>query len=326
MKLIFYAAIALLVGLCASAEALQSEKIYRIGYLSERSRPTPATPDFNLESLRDGMHELGYIDGKNIHIEPRFAGGKNEHLAHLAAQLVQLKADVIVSAAIQPSLAAKNATSIIPVVFAGVGDPVAWGLVKSLARPGGNITGLTNFAPELSGKRVELLKETIPRISRLAVLRDPRQPPQSFVQTERAARSLGLSVQSFEIRNGDEVDKAFAAMRKERADAFISLPQGIFSINRKRILRLAETSRLPSLYGDKIWAEAGGLMSYGPDTMRINRRAAWYVDKILKGTNPADLPVEQPSKFELVINLKTAKQIDLTIPPNVLARADRVIR
>ena len=220
MKLISYAAIALLVGLCASAEALQSEKIYRIGYLSERTHPTPATPDFNLESFRDGMNELGYIDRKNLYIEPRFAEGKNERLAHLAVQLVQLKVDVIVSAAIQPSLAAKDATSRIPVVFAGVGDPVAWGLVKSLARPGANITGLTNFAPELSGKRVELLKETIPRISRLAVLRDPRQPPQSFVQTERAARSLGLSVQSFEIRNGDEVDKAFAAMRKERADGF----------------------------------------------------------------------------------------------------------
>jgi putative ABC transport system substrate-binding protein len=272
------------------------------------------------------MRDLGYVIGKNLVIEPRFADGNNARLAVLATQLVQLNVDVIVSTAIQPSLAAKEATATIPVVFAGAEDPVAWGLVKSLARPGANVTGVTNFSPELSGKRVELLKEAIPRISRIAVLRDSRQPPQSFNETEKAARSLGIALQSLEIRNATNIDNAFATMRKEHADAFISLPQTVITIHRKHILELTKTSRLPSVYGDKAWTEGGGLMSYGPDTMRIDRRAAIYVDKILKGAKPADLPVEQPTKFELVINLKTAKQIGLTIPPNMLARADRVIR
>ena len=229
--------------------------------------------------------------------------------------------DVIVSAGLPPSLAAKKATTTIPIVFAGVGDPVGFGMVPSLARPGGNVTGVTNFFPELSGKRVELLKEAFPRISRVGVLRDPTQPPQSFNETQKAG-----TVQSLEIRDARDVETAFSTMSKGRADAFITLPQTIINIHRRRILELAGKSGLPSIYGDKAWVEDGGLMSYGPDFVDEYRRMAVYVDKILKGAKPADLPVEQPKKFELVINLKTAKQIGLTIPPNVLARADKVIR
>jgi putative ABC transport system substrate-binding protein len=207
-----------------------------------------------------------------------------------------------------------------------VGDPGAWGLVQSLARPGGNITGLTNYSPKLSGKRVELLKETLPRITRVAVLRDPRQPPESFEETLLAAQLLGLKVQSFEIRDATDVESAFSAMSRDRAEALIALPQTVINFHRSRILELAIKSRLPASYGDKVWVEAGGLMSYGPDTIEINRRAAVYVDKILKGAKPAELPVEQPTKFELAINLNSAKQIGLTIPQSMLYRADKVIK
>jgi len=317
---------ATLLGLCLPAGAQLPTNVPRIGYLSGRTNPTPTAPDSSLESLRQGLRQLGYVEGKNIFFEYRFGGGANERLPDLAFELVRLKVDVIVSAAIQPSLAAKKATSTIPIVFAGVGDPIAWGLVESIARPGGNATGLTNFSPELSGKRVELLKEVLPRISRLAVLRDPHQPPQSFNETQKAAQLLGVKLHSLEIRDAPDVEKAFLGMRTQRADAFITLPQTVLYIHRKRILELAIKNRLPSVYGDKLWVDAGGLMSYGPDTSDINRRAAVYVDKILKGTKAADLPVEQPTKFEFIVNLKTAKQIGLTIPPNVLARADKVIR
>ena len=324
---------AILFALCVSVEAQQlakpaqqPPKIVQIGYLSARTVPDASAPDSNLDAFRQGLRELGYIEGTNVVIEYRFADGNNDRLPELAAELVRLQVDVIVSSALPPSLAAKKATTTIPIVFAGVGDPVGFGMVPSLARPGGNVTGLTNFPPELSGKRVELLKEAFPRISRMAVLRDPTQPPQSFNETQKASQSLGLTVQSLEIRHTRDVATAFSTMSKRRADAFITLPQSVLNINRRQILDLAGKSGLPSIYGDKAWVEAGGLMSYGPDTSEMNRRAAIYVDKILKGAKPADLPVEQPTKLEFLVNLKTAKQIGLTIPPNILARADKVIR
>jgi putative tryptophan/tyrosine transport system substrate-binding protein len=304
------------------AEPQQSTKVARIGFLSASS----PSADSSIAAFRQGLRELGYEEGKNIAIEYRYAEGRMERLPDLAAELVRLKVGVIVSPGIQPSRAAKQATTTIPIVFPGVGDPVAWGLVESLARPGGNVTGMTNFSPELTGKRVELLKEALPRISRVAVLRDPRQPPQSFNETQIASQSFGLKLQSLEIRDAADVETAFSAMSRERVGAFITLPQTVINLHRRRILELAGKSRLPSTHGDKVWVEAGGLMSYGPDIIDIHRRAATYVDKILKGTKPADLPVEQPTKFEFIVNLKTAKQIGLTIPPNVLVRADRVIR
>ena len=312
----------LLFALYALADAQQDTTFSRIGYLSARTKPTS---DSDVDAFRQALRELGYIEGTNVTIEYRFAGGKNDRLPELAADLVRLNVDVIVSAALQPSLAAKKATTTIPIVFAGVGDPVGFGVVPSLARPSGNVTGLTNFFPELSGKRVELLKEAFPRISRVAVLRDPSQPPQSFNETHKASRLLGLTVQSFEIRDARDLEIAFATTTV-RTDGLVPLPQTIISVYRRRILELAGKNGVPAIYSDKVWSESGGLMSYGPDTAEINRRAAALVVKILKGAKPADLPVEQPAKFEMVINLNTAKQIGLTIPPNVLARADRVIR
>jgi putative tryptophan/tyrosine transport system substrate-binding protein len=247
-------------------------------------------------------------------------------LPELAEELVRLNVDVILTPGTLAVQAAKQATTTIPIIFPGVADPVAFGFVANLARPGGNITGLTNYSPELSGKRVELLKEALPRITRVAVLRDPRQAPDSFKETQIAGQSLALKLQSLEIRNAADVETAFSAMKKERADAFITLPHAVVTFHRKQILALAGKGRLPSTHGDRQWVEAGGLMSYGPDAIAIYRRAASYVDKILKGVKPADLPVEQPTKFEFVINLKTAKQIGVTIPPNVLVRADKVIK
>ena len=317
---------ALLLALGWSAEAQQPMKIPSIGFLSGRASPTPTAPDSLLNSFRDGLRELGYIEGKNIAIEYRFAGGKNERLPSLAAELVRLKVDVIVSSALPSSQAAKQATSTIPIVLNGVGDPVAWGLVESLARPGGNVTGLVNFSPELSGKRVELLKEAFPSISRVAVLRDPRQPPQSFTETQNAGQLFGLKLQSLEIRDEADVDRAFSVMSKDRVEALITLPQSAINVYRKRILEFSAKKRLPSIYADKLWVEAGGLMSYGPDQIDISRRAAIYVDKILKGAKPADLAVEQPTQFELWLNLKTAKQLGVTIPQSVLYRADKVIK
>ena len=305
------------------AEAQQTAKISRIGVLLVNSS---AASSSSTEALRQGLREIGYEEGKNIAIEYRYAEGKTERLPELAAELVRSKVDVIVSAGIQPSRAAKQATKTIPIVFPGVGDPVGWGLVDSLARPGGNLTGFTNFSPELSGKRVELLKEAFPRISRIAVFRDPTQPPQSFNETQSASKSFGLKLQSLEIRNVADIEQSFSAITKERTDAIMTLPQSGINIHRSRIVEFAERNRLPSTHADRLWVEAGGLMSYGPDNIDLWRRAATYVDKVLKGAKPADVPVEQPRKFEFHINLKTAKQIGVTIPQKVLVRADRVIR
>jgi putative tryptophan/tyrosine transport system substrate-binding protein len=304
-------------------EAQQPKRVPKIGYLSTGSA---TTDDPHIEAFRQGLRDLGHVEGKNINIDFRYAEGVAERLPELAEELVRLNVDVILTPGTLAVQAAKQATTTIPIIFPGVADPVAFGFVANLARPGGNITGLTNYSPELSGKRVELLKEALPRITRVAVLRDPRQAPDSFKETQIAGQSLALKLQSLEIRNAADVETAFSAMKKERADAFITLPHAVVTFHRKQILALAGKGRLPSTHGDRQWVEAGGLMSYGPDAIAIYRRAASYVDKILKGVKPADLPVEQPTKFEFVINLKTAKQIGVTIPPNVLVRADKVIK
>jgi ABC-type uncharacterized transport system substrate-binding protein len=300
--------------------AQQAKKIHRIGYLSLGLGIQPGE-----EAFQQGLRELGYVDGQNIVIEWRFAKGKADLLPELAAELVRLKVDVIIASATLAIQAAKQATKTIPIVFPRAGDPVAYGLVDSLARPGGNVTGMSNLSLDLSGKRLELLKEALPRISRVAVLYDP-QLRQSLKETQTAAQFLGVKVQALEVRAAADIESAFSAMREERADSLITMPPPSISVHQKRILELSEKNRLPAIHSSKGWVEAGGLMSYGPDTFDNDRRAAILVDKILKGAKPADLPVEQPTKFELVINLKTAKQIGLTIPPNVLARADRVIK
>jgi putative ABC transport system substrate-binding protein len=303
-----------------TAGAQQPKKVPRIGFLSLGLGIQP-----NEEAFQQGLRELGYVDGQNIVIEWRFAKGKADLLPELAAELVRLKVDVIIASATQAIQAAKQATKTIPIVFPRAGDPVAYGLVDSLARPGGNITGVSNVASDLSGKRLELLKEALPRISRVAVLYDP-QLLVSLKETETAAQFLGVKVQALEVRVAADIENAFLAMRKERADSLITSPPPSIVVHQKRILELSEKNRLPGMHSSKGWVEAGGLMSYGPYTFDSDRRAAILVDKILQGAKPADLPVEQPTKFEFVINLKTAKQIGVTIPQSVLFRADKVIK
>jgi putative tryptophan/tyrosine transport system substrate-binding protein len=302
------------------AEAQQPTKIPRIGYLVSRSGPGP-----NDQAFEDGLRELGYVEGQNIVIERRWAGGNPDQLPDLAADLVRLKVDVIFAGGATEG-AAKRATGTIPIVFMVEGDPVGSGLVASLARPGGNLTGLTVFADELAGKRLELLKEAIRRISRVAALRYFTSDVIHLRTTETAAQSLGLQLQVLVVKNPKDFDSAFGAAKEGRADALIELSSSFLNTHRKPLLDLASKSRLPAMWESSSFVNDGGLMSYGPSLPELYRRAATYVDKILKGTKPANLPVERPTKFELVINLKAAKQIGLTIPPNVLARADRVIR
>jgi putative ABC transport system substrate-binding protein len=319
----------LLLALCPSAEAQQPKKLSRIGYLSALD---PARESTRSEAIRLALRDLGYIEGQNIAIEYRYAEGKNNRFPALAAELVRLKVDIIVAAGGGPGIqAAKNATTTIPIVMVNSpNDPVEAGLVESLARPGGNVTGLTLLVRELSGKRLELLKEAVPKVVRVAVLYDPTIPLVTTHMKEVlpvAARALGLTVRSWEVRAADDFERVFAALNKDRQDG-LYVPHGgpLMVANRKRITGFALKSRLASVYPIQEFVHAGGLMSYGADLAHSYRRVATYVDKILKGAKPADLPVEQPTKFELVINLKAAKQIGLTIPPNVLARADRVIR
>ena len=308
-----------------TAEAQAPAKVPRIGFLSSRSL---ADSTHLLESLRQGLRELGYVEGQNIAIESRFAEERPERLPALAAELVRLKVDVIVTAAPAAPEAAQRATNTIPIVFAVVGDPVAVGLVASVARPGGNITGLSSMAPEVVGKQLELLKEVAPKVSRVAVLQNPRNQAHPFVlrQAEAAARTLGLQLHIAQAGTPAEIDAAFATMRSKRAGGVLVLRDGFFLAQRAQIAALAAKDRLPSVYGLKEQAEAGGLMAYGASTAPMYRRAATYVDKILKGAKPADLPVEQPTKFELVINLKTAKALGLTMPQSLLLRADEVIQ
>jgi putative tryptophan/tyrosine transport system substrate-binding protein len=311
-----------------AAHAQQPEKVPRIGYLSPFD---PVAESTRSEATRQALRELGYIEGQNIAIEYRYSEGKVNRFPELAAELVRSKVDIIlVSGGDRLILAAKNATKTIPIVMTGGGlDPVEAGLVESLARPGGNVTGITNLTRELGGKRLELLKEAVSKVARVAVLYDPTGPSNVREVKEDlpvAARALGLTVRSWEIRATDGFERVFAALSKERPDGLYLTGGPVMNANQKRTIGFALKSRLPSMYQRREAVDAGGLMSYGADLADSYRRVATYVDKILKGAKPADLPVEQPTKFELVINLKTAKQIGLTIPPNVLARADRVIK
>jgi putative ABC transport system substrate-binding protein len=318
-----------LLALGVTAEAQQPKKVPRIGYLSSFD---PATESTRAEAIRLALRERGYIEGQNIAIEYRYAEGKLHRFPELAAELVRLRVEIIVAAGgTRQTRAAKNATKTIPIVMVGLGsDPVEAGLIESLAHPGGNVTGVTNLTRELGGKRLELLKEAVPKLARVAVLFDPANPGSAREVKEdlpAAARALKLTIQPWEVRDSDGFEKVFAALNKQRPDG-LYVPGGgpLMSTNLKRIVGFALKSRLPSTYYDREFVDAGGLMSYTADTAESYRRVAYFVDKILKGAKPADLPVEQPTKFELVINQKAAKQIGLTIPPNVLARADRVIK
>jgi putative tryptophan/tyrosine transport system substrate-binding protein len=307
------------------AEAQQAMKIPQIGYLE--GGPLSAHTS-RMEAFRQGLRELGYEEGKNIVIEWRFGDGKVDRLSALATELVGLKVAVIVTGGTGPTRAAKEATSTISIVMAQDNDPVASGVVASLARPGGNITGLSNFAPELSGKRLEILREVIPKLSRVAVLGSSTGPSYALVMRELklAAKVLGVKLQYLDILEPKDVETAFRAAAEERADGVTTFASAMVVSQRAQIVELAAKNRLPGIYHNSQFSEAGGLMFYGVNVLDLDRRAATYVDKILKGAKPADLPVEQPKKFEFIINLKAAKQIGLTIPPNVLARADKVMK
>ena len=324
-KIIVLTLSAMLLALCSSADAQQSTQIPRIGFLSATSLSTISA---RIEALRQGLRELGYVEGKNIVIELRSAEGKLDRVPALAAELVRLKVDVIVTGGGTDTRAAKEATNTIPIVMAQDSDPVGSGFVASLARPGGNITGLSTLVPEVSGKRLELLKEIIPKLSRVAVLGISTRPgnAQSLKEVELAAGAFTVQVQYLDVLDVKEIETAFRAATKARAEAVLVLQSPFFNSQRKQIIDIAIKSRLPAIYPQTDYTEAGGLMYYGANTPDLFRRAATYVDKILKGAKPADLPVEQPKKFEFIINLKAAKHIGLTIPPNVLARADRVIK
>ena len=307
-----------------ATDAQQPRKVPRIGFLSSVSANSVRA---RLEAFRLGLRELGWVEGQSITIDYRWAEGRGDRLPGLAEELVRLKVDMIVTHGAVATLAARRATAVIPIVFASADDAVAAGLVASLARPGGNVTGLTVIAPELSGKRLELLREVIPSLKRLAVLRNPTNPVSlpELKETQVAAQSLGLQIQSLEVADPDGFAGPFSAMTREQAGALIVLSDAMFTGRHAQIAGHAAKSRLPAIYWTREFADAGGLMSYGPNVADLWRRSAVYVDKILKGARPADLPVEQPTRFELVVNLKTAKALGLTIPPSVLIRADEVI-
>jgi putative ABC transport system substrate-binding protein len=318
---------AALLTAASSTHAQQSTKIPRIGYVSGTGDANNQGP--YVEALRQGLRDLGYIEGKNFIIEFRGAEGKNEEVPRLVAELVRLNVDVLVMPLLSSIRAAKQATKSIPIVMVTQVDPVATGLVDSLAHPGGNITGLATLQRDLSGKRLELLQEAVPKISRVGILREPDESVSviGFKEYETAARALNIQIQSLEVRGPNpDVEGAFQAAVKGNSRALITITSNSLFRNSKRVTDLAKKNRLPSMYEGSSWVEAGGLMSYSANDLELFRRAATYVDKILKGARPADLPVEQPTKFEFVINLKTAKQIGLDIPQSVLFRADKVIR
>jgi putative tryptophan/tyrosine transport system substrate-binding protein len=316
---------ALHFAVCVSVEAQQAKKVPRIAYLSQLSASADSV---RTEAFRQGLREMGYIEGQNIAVEWRYVEGKLDRLPEVVAELVQLKLDIIVVTGATATRAAKKSTETIPIVMAYATDPVELGLVASLAKPGANVTGLTNLAPDLGGKRLELLREIVPKLARVGVLADPT--PQAYrrqiEEVETAAHGLGLHLIRAEIRGPHELENAFSAMTAARVGSFMALQQPIMSILQERMAELAIKNRLPAMYPNIEHVQAGGLMSYGPNFADLCRRAAVYVDKILKGTKPADLPVEQPTKFEFVISIKAAKQIGLTISPSVLARADKVIK
>jgi putative ABC transport system substrate-binding protein len=316
-----FVAIALVFVLCLSAEAQHAVKIPRVGLLASASGR-------GLVSLQRQLQELGYIEGENILFELRSAERNLDRLPGLASELVRLDVRLIVAVATPAAHAAKQATKTIPIVMVDVADPVATGLVPDIARPSGNITGVATLSPELSGKRLELLKEAVPSAVRVAIFANPNSVtnPLQLKQIFSAAQPLGLELEILKISKSEELEPAFASMVRQRANAFMVLPDPIFNSERTRIVALAAKHKLAGIYDRPSYADTGGLMTYGPNFPELLRRAAVYVHKIMKGTKPAELPVEQPTKFEFVINLRTAKQIGLTIPPNVLARADKVIR
>ena len=313
------------VVVAAIAQAQQPAKIPRIGLLSPFS---PSATALWHQAFLQGLRDLGWVEGKNISIEYRYAEGRRDRLPDLVADLVRLKVDIIVASVNTDALVAKKTTRTIPIVMASAGEPVATGLIDSLARPGGNITGLSQMAPEMAGKRLELLKEIVPKLSRVAVLWNPQGTTSTlnWKEIQLPARELGVKLHSLEVQSLNDFDKAFEDATRARAGALSIMPDQLFAGNLKRIADLAVKSRLPSIFHLSEFADSGGLVAYGPDRPDQFRRAATYVDKILKGAKPADLPVEQPKKFEFIVNLKAAKQIGLTIPPNVLVRADRVIK
>ena len=316
---------AMLLTLCVSAQAQQSRKVTRIGVLSQSSANFMST---QLEAFRQGLRDFGYVEGQNIAIDYRYAEGKLDRLPGLAVELVRLKVDVIAATSTPAVLAAKNTTKEIPIVFHTIGDPVTSGVVASLAQPGGNITGLTMGVAELYGKRLELLKDAIPKLSRAAILWNPTSTSTqlSLKETQAAAQALKLQLQSLEVRRPEDIEPAFDAASRAKTGGMIVTQAPPITTYAKRIIDVAAKHRLPTIYPQRQWPDTGGLMSYGSNVEDSYRQIATYIDKILKGAKPADLPVEQPTKFEFVINLKTANQIGLTIPPNMLARADKVIR
>jgi putative ABC transport system substrate-binding protein len=304
-------------------QAQYTGKLYRVGYVS-----TVGSPDANFEELRSGLRDLGYVEGKNIAFEYRAAQGKAELIPGFVADLVQMKVDLLFCPNLPAIHAAKEATKTIPIVMISNVDPVELGLVESFARPGGNITGMTLQSLELSGKRLELLKETFPKLNRVALVWNEGDQSMNLItkQVQAAAPPLGVTIQPSGVRDPSDLEAAFAKITQSPPDALFSVADRLITSQRKKILEFAAKNKIPTMFAAQAAVEAGALMSYGPSRAEVSRRAAVFVDKILKGTKPADLPVEQPTKFEFVINLKTAKQIGLTIPPNVLARADRVIR
>ncbi|HXV83318.1 MAG TPA: ABC transporter substrate-binding protein [Candidatus Binatia bacterium] len=326
-KIMAFTLSAMLLALCYSASAQQQEKLPRIGFLQRRVTPTPKNPDPLAEAFLQGLKDLGYVEGRNILIEHRYAEGRTDRLPGLVSELVQLKVDAIVVASARAIRVAKQATQTIPIVIVTQADPVAAGFVHSLARPGGNITGLTRLTSQLSGKRLELLKEAVPTVSHLGILSGGTSASTAFQDYDRGAHAFNITLQLLKLRGPKpDFEKTFEAAVKEGVNALIINRDAVTASYSKRIADLAIKHRLPSMAEDSAYVEAGGLMSYATDDAEQFKRAAIYVDKILRGAKPSDLPVERPTKFEFVINLKTAKQIGLTIPPNVLARANQVIR
>jgi ABC-type uncharacterized transport system substrate-binding protein len=311
------------LALCVSAEAQQPGKMHKMGWLFGR----PAT-DYGRDMTLQALRKLGYVESKNITSEYRYAENKLERLPALADELVRLRVDIIFAASVNAARAAKNATKTIPIVFVSTADPIVAGLVDSLARPGGNLTGFTTITPVLTSKRLDLLRETLPNLSRVALLWNPKNPgaAQDWKESQVSAKELGLQLHSMEVSSPDKFEAAFAEAVKANSKAIAVTLDGLINSNQKRIAELAAKHRIPVIYPRGDFTESGGLMSYGPDQVEPYRRVASMIDKILKGTKPSDIPVEQPKKFEFAVNLKTAKQIGLTVPPNVLARADRVIK
>jgi putative ABC transport system substrate-binding protein len=316
----------LFVATPVAGEAQLAAKVPRIGVLSAGTMTTASNND---EAFKQGLREHGYVEGQNIVLERRYGEGRGERMAEIAAELVRMQVDVIVATSDSAIAALKRQTRSIPIVMAGASDPVGTGFITSLARPGGNITGTSSMSPEISGKRLELLRESIPKLSRVAVMWNPdvRGALLDFKGLEAPARSLRVHLQSVEVTNADDFARAFSEITQARAEAIIVItPNPVAFVNRGQLASLAQKNRLPAMYGTPAYVDDGGLMAYGSSAAERWRRAATYVDKILKGAKPGELPVEQPSKFELVVNLKAAKAIGLTIPPSLLRRADRVIQ